>query len=337
VTPSPIPAAPGPRPLIVAVIVPVVISVVFSTVAAILAGTGPSIVAVHWGFSGGPNGYGSAVGFVVLLGAISLGLVAVLGGAAVIGAHQGRMTVMLKVLAVSSGWLSILLGVSAIGALLPQRTAASIHDAQNPSLALAIGVVVATAVAVVAWRILPKAVAMSRPDESTEAAVVELGASERVSWIRSAAMPRRFAVLLMGALTVVTAGEVVLVVSSDSALWWVSLVPVVVILLVLSSLAWTVRIEASGVRIRSVLGLPVFSIPMGSIQSAAVVEVSALSDFGGWGVRFGAGGRMGIIVRSGKAIEIHRENGLVTVVTVDDADTAAGLINAFVRRRSAVA
>jgi hypothetical protein len=108
---------------------------------------------------------------------------------------------------------------------------------------------------------------------------------------------------------------------------------VVVLVILLSNLAWTVRIDSRGVRIRSAMGFPSISIPLDNITSANVVDVNALSQYGGWGVRWNLGGRLGIILRSGEALEIHRRKGLVVVITIDDATTAAGLINGLIQRQ----
>jgi hypothetical protein len=111
-----------------------------------------------------------------------------------------------------------------------------------------------------------------------------------------------------------------------------SFIPVVVILLLLTNFTWTVRVDARGVRVRSVIGVPWVSIPLDQITSADVIEVQALAQYGGWGIRWALNGRIGVIVRSGEALEVHRAKGLDLVVTVDDAGTAAALLNALVTR-----
>jgi hypothetical protein len=82
------------------------------------------------------------------------------------------------------------------------------------------------------------------------------------------------------------------------------------------------------------IGLPTFRIPLAEIRSAAVTDVQPLSGYGGWGVRFGLNGRVGIILRAGEALEILRTKGHSLVVTVDDAISAAALVNALVEQRA---
>jgi hypothetical protein len=63
--------------------------------------------------------------------------------------------------------------------------------------------------------------------------------------------------------------------------------------------------------------------------------VVPLGEFGGFGLRWGPGRRLGIITRGGEALEVQRRDGRTVVVTVDDAATAAGLLMAFAARKNA--
>ena len=130
----------------------------------------------------------------------------------------------------------------------------------------------------------------------------------------------------------VAAATTLSVISTAGQYWALSFIPVVVILLLLTNFTWTVRVDARGVRVRSVIGVPWVSIPLDQITSADVIEVQALAQYGGWGIRWALNGRIGVIVRSGEALEVHRAKGLDLVVTVDDAGTAAALLNALVTR-----
>ncbi|MEJ1230123.1 MAG: hypothetical protein WDM88_05085 [Galbitalea sp.] len=124
-------------------------------------------------------------------------------------------------------------------------------------------------------------------------------------------------------------------IASGGRYWAVSFIPLAVILLSLSMFAWTVRVDVRGVRIRAALGIPVFKVPLDRITSADVVDVQALSQYGGWGIRIALNSRLGIILRSGEALEVHRSKGLDLVVTVDDASSAAALINGLLQREGA--
>ena len=63
-----------------------------------------------------------------------------------------------------------------------------------------------------------------------------------------------------------------------------------------------------------------------------MVDVSPFAEFGGWGYRVGRGGRVGIVLRSGPALQVERTGGRSLVVTVDDAATGAALLNTLAAR-----
>ena len=70
--------------------------------------------------------------------------------------------------------------------------------------------------------------------------------------------------------------------------------------------------------------------PSASISPDARVDPAA--EFGGWGFRLGLDGRFGIVLHAGEAIQVERRHGRPLVVTVDDAQTGAGLLAALVAR-----
>jgi hypothetical protein len=88
---------------------------------------------------------------------------------------------------------------------------------------------------------------------------------------------------------------------------------------------------------RSAIGWPQLSVPASDIARAGVVQVDPLSDFGGWGIRWVVGpagkGRWAIVVRSGDALEVVRRDGRSVVVTVDDAETAASVLQSYAGAR----
>ena len=89
---------------------------------------------------------------------------------------------------------------------------------------------------------------------------------------------------------------------------------------------WRVRADRRGFSVRGALGWPRVSIPATDIAAVRVVDVDPTADFGGWGWRWGSGRRTGIIMRRGAAIEVTRRDGRRLVVTVDDADNAAAVL-----------
>ncbi|WP_431046158.1 DUF1648 domain-containing protein [Streptomyces sp. P1-3] len=96
-----------------------------------------------------------------------------------------------------------------------------------------------------------------------------------------------------------------------------------------------VTVDRRGVTVAPLLlPRPRMTVPLERIEEATAREVRALRDFGGWGyrVRPGAGG---VILRSGGALSMRLAHGSEFVVTVDDAHTAAALLNALAARERA--
>jgi hypothetical protein len=97
-------------------------------------------------------------------------------------------------------------------------------------------------------------------------------------------------------------------------------------------LHWTVVVGEVGLTVRSALSRPRFVIPLNEVEMAEVVQVRPLPEFGGWGIRGGKGGRVGVIIRKGPALQVHRSGGRIFLVTVDDAETGAALLNTLAAR-----
>lgn len=110
-------------------------------------------------------------------------------------------------------------------------------------------------------------------------------------------------------------------------------VGIVVGLLVVGSSYWRVTVDRRGLRCVGVFGMPRLSVPLGEVESARETEVRALRDYGGYGLRMGRGGRPGVILRKGAALEVRRTGGRGLVVTVDRAGEAAALLNSLAERR----
>ena len=157
-----------------------------------------------------------------------------------------------------------------------------------------------------------------------------MGEGERATWIRSTVANPPVIWGLVGILLVVTTVCVLVVARSDGKAWPIVFIPVLLI-----GVALTVRVDSTGVRARSSIGVPTITIRLADIVSADVLDVNSFTEYGGWGFRWGFNGRMGVIVRSGEALEIRRRRGLSFVIAIDDAVSAAALINSLVARTDA--
>ncbi|MFF3544184.1 DUF1648 domain-containing protein [Streptomyces platensis] len=72
-------------------------------------------------------------------------------------------------------------------------------------------------------------------------------------------------------------------------------------------------------------------IPVGRIAEAGSRRIACFAEFGGWGYRIRAGAS-GLVLRSGEGLVVRLTNGREFAVTVDDAATAAALLNTYVDR-----
>ncbi|MFI2184172.1 DUF1648 domain-containing protein [Streptomyces sioyaensis] len=72
-------------------------------------------------------------------------------------------------------------------------------------------------------------------------------------------------------------------------------------------------------------------IPLDRIEEAGSRRIACFAEFGGWGYRIRAGSS-GFVLRSGEGIVVRLTSGREFVVTVDDAATAAALLNTYTDR-----
>ena len=145
----------------------------------------------------------------------------------------------------------------------------------------------------------------------------------------------RGVILFVSAVMLVTVGTVVLTaVAAPEAVGFALVTLVVVSLLAVMTSWWTVTVDRRGLRAVSAFGWPRVLIPLHEIREVNAIQVSPTADFGGWGWRWDAAGRSGIVMRAGSAVQVTRASGKKFVVTVDDADTAASVLAALVGSRA---
>ena len=290
----------------------------------------PDPIATHWNAAGEPDGFGTVAGTVILLAAV-VAVFSLLSTitTSLLRASAGRSYVP-RVLVATSVWLSAFLVVGIGGSVWQQRGLVDAGDAPTPALALLVAFVIALPLGVGAWFATPTPATIERP--TTDSPALDLAADERVLWVRSATPATHFVVVFVLGIVLVVSAAIVGAAVGAHAVIPVLIAPIVILILASTTLFWRVRIDATGFVARSALGVPRFTYPIASIVEARAVDLVPLGEFGGWGIRFGSGGRLGIVLRRGEALEIEREDGRVLVITVDDAETAAALVNGLVQR-----
>ncbi|GIJ00300.1 hypothetical protein CLV28_0025 [Sediminihabitans luteus] len=281
----------------------------------------PDPVATHWG-TDGPDGFTSLDGIGLLAPTLVMAALVVLLG--VLIAVLGTAAFARRVLAGTSVGLAALVATLQIVSLGTQRGLADARDATDAGIGVSL--LVALLVGATVGLALPR----DRPLPATapvdpDAPRASLDPHERAAWV---ARTRGGPGLAIGALAI--AGTAVVAVVLET--WWLLLLPVLLGLLLAAMLEFVVRVDERGLQVCSALGVPRTLVPADEVERAGVVAVDPVRDFGGWGWRVGRGGRVGVVVRKGPGLLVERTGGRSFVVTVDDPDEGAALLNALADR-----
>ncbi|WP_147525023.1 DUF1648 domain-containing protein [Cellulomonas timonensis] len=306
----------------VALLVPALVLAATAIVAMSWATELPDPVASHFG-SDGPDGFSSLASFVWTGVGIGASL-AVLGW--FIAAVLGRAAAARRTGVGTAVGGALFLAISVLGTLDAQRGLADAAQTGDINGVVLLCLVVGAVGGALAALLIPG----DRPQPTTDpvpstAARVPLAPQERATWVQR--VTGRSMIAVAGTLVVVA---VITARVADSP---VALAPLAVVLIVLlAHVQFTVTVDSRGLRVRSLLGFPRLTVPADEVLHAEEVSVSLLREFGGWGYRVGASGRVGIVVRQGAALQVTRTGGRVYVVTVDDAATGAALLNTLTAR-----
>lgn len=289
----------------------------------------PDPIATHWSGSGGPDGF-SGVWSNILFYAITGGgmtlLFAVLllvprGRRAGFPAWSSFSRFIAAFGAATVVFISVLI-VGLVQIQLDVVDARTVGTVAGPMAAALLSAVVA---GVVGWFVQPRTTVAAPASDDSEP--LRLSGNERAVWIgqaRPSAGYRWFA----GVLVVLMLGLAVTNLVLQPSGWWIlALVGILVSALVAATIGFRVRIDASGLEARSVLGWPVVRVRAADVERVAASTINPLGEFGGWGLRW-APGRFGIVLRTGPGIVVTRRSGNIFGITVDDAETGAAVLAA---------
>lgn len=311
------------RTTILALVVPGAIIAATLATAWAWRGSMPDPIAVHWG-TNGPDGFGSFAPNILWPEAVAA-ITAVLLWA--LGYFAGRQSSIRRSATGIAVWMAMLMSGVNYSSMSLQRGLTDAHAAGSINTPLAFVFLAATAAAIGAAVLSPSdpPLPATAPVPPT-AARLALRPGEQATWVRDVTS-RGYA----GAVVAVVAA--VAIIGLLSRAWIFALVIGLVIgLTLVVFLHWTVMVNDEGLTVRSALSRPRFVIPLDEVEMAEVVQVRPLPEFGGWGVRGGKGGRVGVIIRKGPALQVHRSGGRIFLVTVDDAATGAALLNTLAAR-----
>ncbi|GAA4188490.1 DUF1648 domain-containing protein [Microbacterium oryzae] len=316
--------------------VPVALFALIALVQTVLLPAMPDPAATHWGPTGGPDGFGPAWTFPLMTLLVGGGSTALIAGITLAGIASPNRPISYRFITAVIWWEVGLLGIGLSSTFFAQLGLDDARDAGTALWGLGAGFLLGLALGAIAWRL---SIEVPGEDEAVAPEPVPLSAGERAVWLRTATMARSGWIVLgalLGVLLVV--GLVVLALDvahlgAPSAGTWITFGSLALVaFLVGTGCVARVRVDEEGLTVRTPIGWPRVRIPREEIRSAEVVFVSPMAEYGGWGWRYGAGSGWGAVLRAGDALRVTRTNGKVFTVTVDDAETAAGLLAAMDRR-----
>ena len=319
-----------PRFMVVAVAIP--LAVVAASVALQLMWWDelPAQIATHWNTAGEPDAFGSAA--TMLIATLVLGLLAPAAAVALTlpSLRQGVRGGILRFMGAFAASMAVFGALLGLLLTEQQRGLADAASAPHPGVALLTAVGAAVVAGLFAWLYQPRhEVAQPHTIAATETV---LSGEQRGAWVSTAAMGRTFKLVLLANMLVLTGVAVSLWASNGAATGLLIVGTMVVVTVVFVAMAaFTVRIDAHGLCVTSAAGLPRLRVPLSEIESVGVTTVNGLADFGGYGIRMVAGGT-GVVLRNGEALQVMRFSGRRFVVTMDNADAAAALLNTYVQR-----
>ncbi|MEU2199509.1 DUF1648 domain-containing protein [Isoptericola sp. NPDC019482] len=283
----------------------------------------PAQVASHWSGSGEPDGFMAPTTIALVGVATAVGLCVLF---AAIGITQGAAASTRRIAAAGCVWSGAFMAAIVVGTLAPQRGLADASQVELAGDTLLAGILLPLVPAGIAAALVPGDPAMPAdepvPDDAPRAPLRD---GERAVWLRRATGGPGLAV---GAVAVaLTTLAAVL-----TAEWTMLVVPAVLAALFVTMFAFTVRVDAAGLTVRSAARWPGTHVPAGEVVRASVTQVRPFREYGGWGWRTARDGRVGVVLRAGEALLVERSGGRSFAVTVDDAAGAAALLNAMADR-----
>lgn len=319
--------------MVVAVALPITLTAI--TLGSIVAWRGdlPDPVAIHWGGSGGPDGFGSLATVFVLSLVLGIGVPGLVAITTLPMLLRGARSASFRVMG------SIAAGISVLGAVLNtwsismQRGLADAHDGPSVWPALAAAFIAAIAVGVAAWYFQPRQAAETQGLQ--HGAPLDLGTGERAVWMQTIALARPFAALLYAVVAGLALGAAAFWAQGTTSEAWTFVgASAFVALVVAATTTFHVKVDETGVSVVSALGIPRVGVALADVADAGVTRVNGFAEYGGWGIRQRPR-VLGVIMRNGEALEVTRRNGKRFVVTVHDAPTAAALLMALSVRAQA--
>lgn len=291
----------------------------------------PDPVAIHWGVSGVVDGFGPKAMVLWMTGLLGVGLPLLMTVPVLVTLRRGVRGPNLRFMVAIAAFFSVFMVWLFTGSLYIQRGLVDATETGSIGPVLGSGILIGVVVGVLAWFLQPR----QEPVVAEEAAVpLSVGPTEKAVWTADVgiSVPVIIAIGLTALASAVGAAAVWFSGQIGAAVG-LTVVAVTFGVLAVGFSRATVMVDERGLSVKAALGWPRFAVPIEDVVSVATQEVSGLAEFGGYGIR-AIPGAFGVILQSGDAISVTRQNGRRFVVTVDDAGTGAGLLQAYAQRRS---
>ena len=286
----------------------------------------PDPVATHWSLAWTPDGWMSLPGFSALLAALAgVGAVLLLPAALAPRSEAAPRALMRAGLAFVGAELGGLAATIACWTALTQRGLEDSRAVPGPS-ALALAAIMGVPLLLGVGAALLARVARAPTEDAGAPASLGLRAGETATWVRRVTAPWSIGIVVLGVAHIVVGALLKITVLAGGG----------VVLAMLGVAMGSIRVSADhrGLIVRwGPLGLPRTTIPLRDIVRAEAIDIRPM-EWGGWGYRGGLRlfGRAAIVMRAGPGLRLDLTSGRVMAVTVDDAGTAAGLLNDLVAR-----
>lgn len=275
----------------------------------------PASIATHWDLGGTPNGHMSPTMLLVLM----VGIFTAVGFAVWYSAR--RMPFEARSFITGLAWIGGLLAAVTWFSVDLNRGVADWAQARAlTAVHLVVTLVAAFGLGAVAWFTAGPTDATRDPVGAADGPLLRVAAGEHPVWSAGGRGP---VLIVIGLLMLAIA----------FAVWsLLSLMFLAIGLLIMVFAEVRATVSERGVVVSmGWLGIPHWLVPLSDITGAVVEDVSPMA-YGGWGYRVRPGARA-VVVRGGPSLRLHRSNRPDLVLTVDDAERGAGLVNGLLARR----
>lgn len=300
----------------------------------------PNPMASHWNGAGVADGFGSP-----WVSVVSFPLTMLIVTSLFFAQHLQRVPAMVKpgtpawgamnrlISAIVLGTVVLIFAME-IGTTVPQLDVADARTLGSITVSLVSAFGIAIVAGVIGYVVQPKLRIESLEDPDA-VPPLDLADTEPAVWFGEVKPSRAYS-WVVAAVIATMLGALLLVASARPF----SLIPVIIMavvcvvvtVLLLMCARFSVSIDDTGLRARSLIGWPVIRVPAGDVDHVTVGDINPFAEFGGWGLRWSPDGKKGIVMRAGEGIRITRKTGRGLVLTLDDAATAASVLSTVAAR-----